>query len=493
MTKIVQEITSKDEMLARVEKMNSFGPRLTGNKAHKEFIKYLKDEINALGILTYTDPYFFNRWEEKNSSLVIHDENGDEKVHISSVFPYSGETETDGVNGELALITDQRLGFLGLDGKIAVVKIDELNFLPSTIAFHIRNKLPETASIPEKYNGPVATAFVNFPFLQNAKAAGCKGVICIWDGMSDDMIEGQYLPFILGYQGIPCVWVNSTDGATVISAAKRKLCATLTLEAEKENNCETESFYCILPGKKSSEAIIINTHTDGTNCIEENGPLAMLSMLKYYADKELDRTLIFVFATGHFRLPDFKTVAGGGVQATSKWLAAHKDLWDGKGGHTKAVACVSVEHLGSVMWKDRYGVYQKVGDVETELVYTGNKVLDDIYFKCLEGREKVNTITLRGHNFLHFGEGQPPFNCGIPEIALVTAPDCLTVVSDNAEMDKFDIDLMYEQTDTFLRIVDTLLPMDASDIGKCDGYSWLFPNGEPLVYKTLKKVFKKTK
>lgn len=491
MTKIIQNVTDKAEMLKRVEKMNSFGPRLTGNEAHKKFIRYLKNEINALGIETYTDPYFFNRWEEKSSSLYVHSEEGDKKIHISSVFPYSGETDENGVTGELVEITDQRLGFLGLDGKIAVVKINELDFLPSTIAFHIRNKYPETASIPEKYNGPVATAFVNFPFLQNAKLAGCKAVICIWDGMSNDMIEGQYLPFILDYQGIPCVWVNATDGAKVISAAKRKLIATLTLEAEKERNCETESFYCILPGRNNSEAVIVNTHTDGTNCIEENGALAMLSLLKYYSEKELDRTLIFVFVTGHFRLPDFKTASGGGVQATSKWLAAHTDLWDGKNGHIKAVACVSVEHLGSVMWKDRFGVYQKVGDVETELVYTGNKTLDRIYYECLEGREKVNTITLRGHNFLHFGEGQPPFNCGIPEISLVTAPDCLTVIGKNDEMDKFDIDLMYEQTDTFLRIIDTLLPMSADEIGKCDGYSLLFPNGEPLVYKTLMKVFKK--
>lgn len=493
MTVTVQNLITKDEMLRQVEKMNSFGPRLTGNAAHKGFIEYLKNEIHSLGIETYSEPYFFNRWEEKRSSLVIHDETGDKDVHISSVFPYSGETDENGITAELSLITDQRLGFLGLAGKIAVVKIDEMNFLPSTIAFHIRNRLPESASIPEKYNGPVATSFVNFPFLQNAKAAGCKAVVCVWDGMSDDMIEGQYLPFILDYQGLPCVWVNATDGQTVISAAKRHIQSTLTVEAEKEYNCSTETFYCILPGENKSEAILINTHTDGTNCIEENGPLAMLTMLKYFKEKKLDRTLIFVFATGHFRLPNFKTVAGGGVQATSKWLASHTDLWDGKDGHIKAVACVSIEHLGSVMWKDRFGVYQKVGDVETELVYTGNDTLDRIYFECLEGREKVNTVTLRGHNFLHFGEGQPPFNCGIPEISLVTAPDCLTVISENDEMDKFDIDLMYEQTDTFLRITDTLLPLSASEIGKCDGYSWVFPNGEPLVYRTIKKVFKKSK
>ena len=93
MTVTVQNLITKDEMLRQVEKMNSFGPRLTGNAAHKGFIEYLKNEIHSLGIETYSDPFFFNRWEEKRSSLVIHDETGDNDVHISSVFPYSGETD----------------------------------------------------------------------------------------------------------------------------------------------------------------------------------------------------------------------------------------------------------------------------------------------------------------------------------------------------------------------------------------------------------------
>ena len=186
-------------------------------------------------------------------------------------------------------------------------------------------------------------------------------------------MEGQYLPFILGYMGIPAVWVNSTDGDRVIKAAEDGFTATLELIAETEKNAFTESFSVIIPGENKAESIIVNTHTDGTNCIEENGPVALLSMLRYFKDKKPDRTLVFVFVTGHFRLPSFKDVNGGGVQATSKWLAAHKDLWDGKGGHLKAVACVSVEHLGCKRFKDTSGFYVQTGDVETELVYTGTK------------------------------------------------------------------------------------------------------------------------
>ncbi len=489
MTELINTVTTKKQMLNGIKKMNSFGVRLTGSKSQIDFIEYLKKEIRGMGLSTYSDPYFFDRWEAKHAELNLISENGKENVHISSVFPYSGETEEAGIKAPLQYVNEKHIGFIAAKDKIAVVKIEELDFLPSTLAFDIRNKMPETASIPEKYDGPVATSFVNFPFLKSAKAAGCKAVICVWQQMSDAMIEGQYLPFILGYQGIPSVWVNATDGEKLINAAKNNAEAEFILTAEKENNAYTESFYTIIPGKNKAEAVIVNTHTDGTNCIEENGPIALLSLMKYFKDNEPERTLIFVFVTGHFRLPNFKTVNGGGVQATSKWLAAHPDLWDGKNGHIKAVACVSVEHLGCKMFKDVDGEYKQTGDVETELVYTGNKTLDEIYYKALETRDNVNTITLRGHNFLHFGEGQPPFNCGIPEISIVTAPDCLTVISENHEMDKFDIDLMYEQTETFIRVINSILALSKDEIGKCEGYSFI-PNGDSKILKKIKNIVK---
>ena len=344
--------------------------------------------------------------------------------------------------------------------------------MPSEIAFDEKGRsIPEGLTLPSHYNGPVATAFVNFPFLRMAKLAGAKAVICIWKGINDDCIEGQYLPFILGYQGIPAVWVNSKNGQKVIEEAKKGSTATFTLEAEIEKYAKTESFWCVLDGEEDDESVIINTHTDGTNCIEENGPIAMLAMIKYLKDKPLKRTHIFVFVTGHFRLPNFKNIDGGGVQATSKWLMAHRSHWDGKEGHLKAVAGLSVEHLGCKMWKTEDGEYKQTGDIETEIVYTGNQRLDDIYFDSLDERTKVYTLTLRGHNFLHFGEGQPLFNCGIPEIALVTAPDCLCVISENDEMDKFDAELMYEQIVSFIKMALMIEELSTEEIGPCDSYS----------------------
>ncbi|MBQ7542251.1 MAG: hypothetical protein IJT44_08180 [Clostridia bacterium] len=469
----MHDYTSAEQLLHEVEKMNGFGVRLTGSAAHKAYIASIKAQIRDMGLKVYSDPYFFNRWEAKRASIVLHDASRSEEIPVSSVFPYSGETPPGGITAELVMLEGQRLSLLRARGKIGVVRINNINQLPSKMAFDERRSMPEDLHLPQNYSGPVATSFVNMPILAAAKTAGAKAVICIWQGIPDALAEGQYLPFIMDYQGIPALWVNETTGRRVVEAAQAGKHATFTLEAEWENNCESESFYCMLDGQNGDEAVIVNTHTDGTNCIEENGPAALLALLRALKDKPLRRRHIFVFVTGHFRLPDFRDVLGGGVQATSKWLADHQDLWNGKRGHIKAVAGVSVEHLGCRDWQPDGERYESTGEIAPELVYTGNRMMDDIYFNALEGRARVRTVTLRGHNFLHFGEGQPLFNSHIPEIALVTAPDSLCVVSPTHEMEKFDPQLMFDQTQTFMNCLTMLDEMPKEAIGPCERYSLL--------------------
>ena len=459
----------KEKLLEGINIMNSFGTRLTGSRGHNDFVSYLKNEINNMGLEVYSDRYSFDRWEAKESSIVIHNDTGCEKVEVSSEWPYSGETPEHGITAEIVEVKEKHIGFIGVKNKIALVKVHDLGQIPTGVAFNQRNSFPDGLSLPAYYKGPVATSFVNFPFFSVAKKMGAKAVICIWQGMSSEMVKGQYLSFIQSYLGIPCLWVSEKEGDRLIRAARNGQKVTLTLLAEKEKNAKTESFYSVIEGKNSKEAIIINTHTDGTNCVEENGPVAMLEMMKYFKDKQLNRTLIFVFVTGHFRLHDFKK---NDIQASSKWLKIHRDMWDGKKGHIKAVAGVSVEHLGCTEWKDAEGKYQQTNDIDVELVYTGNKKMDDIYYEAVKSRNHVRTITLRGHNILHFGEGQPLRYVGIPEIALVTAPDYLTVVSESHEMEKFNLDLMYEQTLTFTEIIHKIDETPSEHLGKPECYTF---------------------
>jgi hypothetical protein len=464
-------LKSKEQVLADMHAMNGFGTRLTGSEGQNAFVAFLKQRAEALGYQTYSDLYSFDRWEAQRSSITIHRIRGDEPVAVSSVWPYSGETGPLGVTGEAVEVFGKHINYLHARGKIALVTVSNLGRIPSGIAFNQRGAYPGGTNIPAFYKGPVATSFVNVPFLQVAKAAGVKAVICIWKGMSRGMVQGQYLPFIQDYQGIPALWVCEEEGEKLRAAARNGDKVTLVLEAKKEKNAASESFYCVKRGKNPTEAIIVNTHTDGVNCVEENGPIALLAMMEYLKDAELERSVIFVFVTGHFRLPAFKQ---NDIQATSKWLKNHRDLWDGRSGHIKAVAGLAVEHLGCREWKDVNGEYRETNPIDIEIVYTGNRVMDAIYYKALEGRTLVRTVTLRGHNILHFGEGQPLMNVGIPQIALVTAPDYLTAAADDHQMSRFSVDLMYEQIQTFLRALFLIDETDAKTLGKPDPYTFVF-------------------
>ena len=464
-------LKTKEAVLEDMHRMNSFGTRLTGSGGQRDFVAFLKQRAEAMGYQTYSDLYSFDRWEAQRSSITIHRIRGDEPVEVSGEWPYSGETGPLGVTGEVVEVFGKHINYLHARGKIALVTVSDLGKIPSGIAFNQRGAFPGGTNIPAFYKGPVATSFVNVPFLQVAKAAGVKAVICIWRGMSRGMVQGQYLPFIQDYQGIPALWVCEEEGRKLREAARSKDKVTLVLDAKKEKNAASESFYCVKRGKNPTEAIIVNTHTDGVNCVEENGPIALLAMMDYLRDIELERSVIFVFVTGHFRLPAFKQ---NDIQATSKWLKNHRDLWDGKSGHLKAVAGVAVEHLGCREWKDVDGEYRETNPIDIEIVYTGNRVMDAIYYKALEGRTLVRTVTLRGHNILHFGEGQPLMNVGIPQIALVTAPDYLTAVADDHQMSRFSIDLMYEQLQTFLRVVLLIDETDSKTLGRPDPYTFVF-------------------
>ncbi|WP_058302981.1 zinc-binding metallopeptidase family protein [Gorillibacterium timonense] len=460
------KLDSTATMLNHIETMNSFGSRTTGSEGHNKFISWLEQQVTDMGLTVYRDKYTFDRWEEKKSSITIDHQ----EIHVSSAFPYSGETDEHGVTGEFVIT--KRGDYDRAIGKIAVVEIENYSHFPIGVVMNMRESFPAQAGIPASEGDLVLTTALKDAKLAKAKEMGVKAVILVWKGVSDAKVEQQYLPFTTDYAGIPAVWVNETDGRQVINAAKEHKTGTVILEAERQQHAPTESFYVKVDGINPSESIIVNTHTDGVNVVEEDGAVGMLSMIRYLQQQEKpERTLIFAFVTGHFRLPEFK----GTSQATSTWMMAHPELWDGKEGHMKAVAGITVEHLGSMEWKDdASGRYGPTGERSTEFAYAGNEVMKAIWLKAIEHQPHTRAIILRGHNKFEFGESQPLFEAGIPVIGFIPMPDYLTVNSDNREMDKFDVELMHDQIESLLKAIQLVDETTTAQLGKADGYSFFY-------------------
>ena len=467
----------KEHLAQGMETLISIGPKLTGSPGQRAFCDLIKAQIRKLGLEVLIDPFYFRRWEEKERGLWIETGDGEMKeIHTSSAHPYSGSTPEEGVTAKLIYLNHLDK-IVRAEGKIVVIKVEDLGKIPSEVAFNKRSAYPEDTMMPAFYNGPVATAMVKCLAEGALRLLKPAGAVFVWEGIPDAAVEGQYMPFIQDYLGIPVLWVNETDGKELIEAAREEKTARLLLKAETEDYAYTETFYTILPGENRSETVVVNTHTDGPNAVEENGAVALLELIRCLKDRPLKRTHIFLFTTGHFRLPVFKDITTGSFQSASRWLANHRNLWDGKGGHLKCVANLAIEHLGCMEWSTENGEYLPTGKPEVEMVYTGNATMDELYLETVkEHRTNIRSITLKGHNLLHFGEGQNFFTMGVPGICLVPGPYYLCVESPTMEEEKFSLDLMAEQTETYLRLIEKIEDVPTASLGKSEDYSFVFAN-----------------
>lgn len=455
------------------EALNRFGVRLTGTKAHRDSIDYLERELRRMGLEVHRDRHPFTKWEPRAWSLTALDGlEGGQTLSVAGYFPYSGTTGPEGRVAELAPCGTAPGDFRGAAGKIALVEVPVSN-LPSFLLFRKRSAFPASEGIPFWVSSPVLSSVLKRPDLARAKAAGALGVIAVWKGVSSATVQGQTLPFTTALQDCPTLWVDAPTGDRLGRLAASRAKVRMVLDAEVDRDASTDTIYAILPGTSGTESILINTHTDGPNAAEENGAVGLLAMASHFARQPAEsrrRDMVFAFVTGHFQLPQF---GHGHEQATTRWLRDHPELWDGKGGHKRAVAGLTLEHLGCKEWRDkddRTGAHE-TGRLETELVYTGNPVMDRLYLDALAGRKKVRSITLRPVNGLHFGEGQPLFEAGIPNIALVPAPDYLCAAGENGYLDRLDPAFMHEQVRSFISMASALDATPTERLGKPEPYA----------------------
>ena len=455
-----------------LKRLNDFGPRLTGNVAHRESIDFIESELTAIGLKVVRDRLRFARWEARACELALLAPDGSAtRVEPTSCFPYSGMTPPEGVEGELVYYRWPPWSFAAAAGKIAVVNIT-VPSLPRfllRLAFRTRSRVPDTADFAAWFKSPLL-AMAWLPDLAAAARAGVRGVVCVWRRCTRDNAAFQYLPFDTPLQGCPAVWVDNSTGDRLARLARQGGRARLKLEATLDRDAETDTLYAIVPGKTAGESIIVNTHTDGPNACEENGPVGLLALARYILDPQPQRTIVFAFVTGHFQLPQL----GNKGQATRTWLQQHPELWDGQPGHLKAVAGVTLEHLGAMEWKDdlALGRYKSTGEIELELVYTPNQNLDRIYLERRRTGALKRTMTLRPINDIYFGEGEPLYRFGIPTISLIPFPDYLCAAAPTGYIEKLDRNLMYEQIKTFAEVLDDLDQAPAARIGEPEPEPW---------------------
>ena len=435
--------------------MAKLGPKYTGNRAHTTFVDFLATQLQAHGLDVAREHYTLPRWDAKRWEIGIAPASGSPfKVPVTSYFPYSGQTSSSGVTGELVFAgTNPKFALDGLEGKVALIECPtntrEFAHLYKVWGLHPAGETFPTATRPAR--GPVADLT---PF----QKAGAIAVILAWTDISDANAADQYTPFSRPMQNVPGLYVGRDTGARLRALAGSGAKATVVLEAEIVPDTPTDTLIAMLPGRTTDELILINTHTDGPNATEENGALGIVALAKYFSRislRDRRRTIVCPLTTGHF--------AGPWVPSIRGVITRYPDLIK------KAVAAVTVEHLGCEEWMDVATAnnveYKATGKHEWSVAITPSKPMADMLIGSLESsQDRAGVVNPVSGGFL--GEGSALSRAGIPTIGYIPQPNYLLAGPADGCIDKLDPDLMYSQIQVFAKLIHRIEATSASQLKK---------------------------
>jgi MYXO-CTERM domain-containing protein len=501
-----QGLPSMDKVWSWHEKLAAMGTRYTGSPGHVRFTDWLQEQFSVVpGFDLYTDRFTFNRWLAQDWSLSIHQPNSvgpSGPVPVSYYYPYSGTTGPGGISGRLVDLDHYEpiwytpAFWARAKGEIALVRVPlcssslDIGQAPIGGFEHDKKDSLQTALHYVKYASllthPVFQGIFAAVPLLDARRAGVRGVICVWTGMSDDLVANQYNPFTTPYPnkqgqpvpgdpGCPALWVGDDTGLSLShSAGSGQATVTLTLTASITPDAATETVWGVLRGSGADQerGLIVNTHTDGPSVPEENGALGLLALAQYFARRQRRRDLYFVMVTGHFRLLKFmKTIPTErfvvGNDATSLWMTQYPEIYQ------NALAGLTMEHLGCTMWTDKDGQYVPTGEYEWSATYTTQKegslnatnLAEKTYLDAVRAtnrlgataRPVVTTLPIP----LFFGEGAPLYAGGLGTVSLCPLPSYLLQAGSRTQpqllnLDKLDKRLIYGQIVSFARTISAL-------------------------------------
>lgn len=477
-------LATEDGALQLVQSMVGYGPRLTGNAAHKAYINHLAQTFAELGLQVTRDTQVFDRWEVQEFSLKVERAGKLTPVTLAGYHPYSGSTPPEGIKGRLAYLGQMKMPplpnladfksfeafvqavFQQLLPGIAANAASLVGGLKGAIVLAEVPSLPLVAGIADiiksyeydpdntlQFGTSFRRTWINGFLMALAdayKSLGAVGVVYILDD-SPENAKGQYVPFFSKPKQFPGVLVDRIVGNQLRLQAVFRSNACLTLAATVEHNATSDSLVAILPGS-SAENVIINTHTDGQNAFEENGAAACIALARYFAAKPIGqrpRTLVFSCVTGHM-------VAG--LPQAQGFVDAHPDLV------ARSVASLTIEHFGATEWLDSpiYG-YRATGNPEMAAIFHTGGLLETA-IAAVKETDLRRTLVLKPIFGVFFGVGYPLAQAGIPTLAYISGPEYLVAIAPDGHLSKFDKKRMRRELQWCVNVLHKIEGMTAAQL-----------------------------
>jgi hypothetical protein len=458
----------------------SFGPRPTGSRAQNQMVHWLQRRLDAIdGLRMRSRTYRVESWRHPDATLDLATAAGKVKLHAAAPVLLSRRTGKGGVTAPLAYVpADQSISAANSEDRIVVREAPPGSvpmgvFFPGALGFDVYDPAG-TLSSGDPFGGDFLNYNARVHDLRDARAAGATGVIFLKDLPRHQLI-GHNEPYEGVRWGVPAAFMGADEAAAIRTASEDPNArATLRLSAKKRR-VKTRTLFATLPGPDRRK-LVVDSHTDGTNAVEDNGPVAMLAMARYLAGLSAEcrgRTIEFAFQTGHFyqhiASPDHRH---GGAGVLSRNLNRQYD--DGK------VAGVMVlEHLGA---RD-YAAVPRGNGVGDVLRPTGEPAVQQVAVSpsdalraatsdAIRAYDVTRTVMLTGAEFpvagrvpsqcSFGGEGTPYNEQLLPTVAAISAP--LTLYDPAFGLEGIDFKRMSSETLAFTDLLLGMGQMDADAI-----------------------------
>jgi hypothetical protein len=470
---------------AKLRELNSFvgglGVRPTGSPSHNKYIAWVLRQLRTIQGAQISEQHFaINRWSAGSMSVQLRVGSSTRSVPVAAPVPYAEATPAGGASAPLVQIPDQeKITAANAAGRIVVRPAPAGSvpyydfFLPvvSWLVYDPQNTIDPTQSFFGdfiNYNARVAD-------LRDAASAGAKGLLFVKD-LPRRQLTNHYEPYEGTPWKVPAVYLGSDEGKAISDAMSSgaPVSGRLVLH-EGFKQVDTPTIHATIPGA-SPQRIVVDSHTDGTNAVEDNGPVAMVAMARYLAALPgacRPRTVEFVFPTAHFyqRLVDPAHRHGGaGVVATQ--LDAEYDQ-----GLVSSV--LVLEHLGAIDYEQ---MPRSDGGAGQELLPNGLRAIQFIgvtpspslvatVTDVVRRYDMQRTILLQGADapastvpsHCNFGGEGTPYNQHLlPTMGVISAPQSLYDPSFGLE--GIDFNVMHDELLGYTELVNRLGTMSQAEV-----------------------------
>ena len=450
-------LRSQNQVWADVEYLSGLGPRYVGNAAHTNFVNFLEEKLVECGMTLSSVPHnTLQQWLPRNIAL----RSRSETLPVGAFCRWSAQTGPQGVTAPLHylgrvegasrfsmnLYPDRRSTMTvppEVRGKIALVEIT-VGHRPLGLMFenrvdHMFDKLGRPMP---PLQGPSASNMAATPdgFERQLKEAGAVGLIYAWRGLSDADAQGQSR---LGTDNLPSLWVVPTTGRKLLQLAQTGEPVTITVEADTQANAPTRTIVATLPGA-SEESVILWSHTDGPNALQENGPIAIINMMRYFSRiprAERRRTIQVVIPEAHFAEQ---------YVPTSGWITERPELIE------QSVAVIACEHLGGNEWLSDpiSNTYTPTGEHEVAFAFCPTAPLRALARQAVADQEFGRQVLINTDAFA-FTPGIAPWRrVQMPCFAYISIPSYLMADDGvSGHLNKLNPALWYQQMLTLTRLM----------------------------------------